>query len=86
MLNVGKLAAGPGAGRYYVDRVAQGREDYYSGEGEAPGYWMGGGAALLGLSGEVSAEGVVRLLEGRDPATGEWLGRAFGEDAVAALT
>jgi conjugative relaxase-like TrwC/TraI family protein len=44
---------------------------------------MGGGAALLGLSGEVSAEGVVRLLEGRDPATGEWLGRAFGEDAVA---
>ena len=45
MLNVGKLAAGPGAGRYYVDQVAQGREDYYAGEGEAPGAWMGGGAA-----------------------------------------
>jgi hypothetical protein len=48
MLNIGKLAAGPGAGRYYVDRVAEGREDYYSGEGEAPGVWQGGGAAALG--------------------------------------
>jgi len=37
MLNVGKLAAGPGAGRYYVDQVAQGREDYYAGEGERRG-------------------------------------------------
>jgi conjugative relaxase-like TrwC/TraI family protein len=83
MLNVAKLGAGPGAGRYYVDRVAQGREDYYSGEGEAPGYWMGGGGALLALSGEVSAEGVVRLLEGREPATGELLGRAFTECSVA---
>lgn len=85
MLNVGKHAAGLGAGGYYVDRVAQGREDYYSGEGEAPGMWMGGGAALLGLSGEVSAEGIVRLLEGRDPATGELLGRAFTDGSVAGL-
>jgi conjugative relaxase-like TrwC/TraI family protein len=83
MLNVGKHAARPGAGRYYVDRVAQGREDYYSGEGEAPGVWMGGGGAPLGLSGEVSAEGIVRLLEGRDPATGELLGRALTEGSVA---
>jgi hypothetical protein len=75
MLNIGKLATGPGAGRYYVDQVAQGREDYYSGEGEAPGVWQGGGAAALGLSGEVSEQGIVRLLEGRDPATGELLGR-----------
>src|SRR3954469_4142661 len=29
MLSVGKLAAGPTAGRYYEDAVAQGREDYY---------------------------------------------------------
>lgn len=52
-----KLAAGPGAGHYYVDRVAHGREDYYAGEGEAPGTWMGGGAAMPGLAGEVSEQG-----------------------------
>jgi len=27
MLNIGKLAAGPGAGRHYVDQVAEGREE-----------------------------------------------------------
>jgi conjugative relaxase-like TrwC/TraI family protein len=83
MLNIGKLAAGPGCGRYYVDQVAQGREDYYAGEGEAPGDWLGSGAALLGLSGEVDAEGIVRLLDGRDPATGDRLRESSASDAVA---
>ena len=40
MMSIGKLAAGPGAGRYYIDQVAQGREDYYAGEGEAAGVWL----------------------------------------------
>ena len=35
MLSIGKLAAVPGAGQYYVRAVAHGREDYYAGEGEA---------------------------------------------------
>ncbi len=83
MLNMSKLAAGPGAGRYYVDRVAHGREDYYAGEGEAPGTWMGGGAAMLGLAGEVSEQGIVRLLEARDPATGELLREPVSSGAVA---
>jgi conjugative relaxase-like TrwC/TraI family protein len=82
MLNVGKHAAGPGAGRYYVDRVAQGREDSYSGEGEARRV-DGRRTALLGLSGEVSAQGIVRLLEGRDPATGDLLERTFKDGSVA---
>ena len=56
MLTVGKLVAGPTVGRYYVDQVAQGLEDYYAGEGEAAGAWLGTGAAWLGLSGEVSEE------------------------------
>jgi len=55
MLTIGKLGAGPGAGRYYVDQVAQGREDYYAGEGEAAGEWIGAGAASLGLSGAVES-------------------------------
>ena len=50
MMSVGKLAGGPGAGRDYIDQVAQGREDYYAGEGEAAGVWVGMGAARLGLT------------------------------------
>src|SRR5829696_6728372 len=70
MMSIGKFAAGPGAGRYYIDQVAQGREDYYAAEGEAAGVWMGMGAAWLGLTGEVGEEDLARLLEGRDPSSG----------------
>src|SRR5690348_15252115 len=83
MLSIGKLAGGPRAGRYYIDQVAKGIEDYYSGEGEAAGAWMGAGAALLGLSGEVDEHGLQRLLEGRHPITGEVLRELRGPDAVA---
>src|SRR5829696_7752921 len=83
MLTIGKLAAGPTAGRYYVDQVAQGREDYYAGEGEAPGTWIGGGAAALGLEGMVSERGVVRLLNGENPASGDLLRRPLASGAVA---
>ena len=48
MMSVGKLAGGPRAGRYYIDQVAQGREDYYAGEGEAAGVWMAPGPRGLG--------------------------------------
>ena len=69
MLSIGKLAAGPTAGHYYVEQVAQGREDYYAGEGEAPGAWLGAGARALGLGGEVAEGGIEHLLSGRDPTT-----------------
>jgi Ti-type conjugative transfer relaxase TraA len=85
MLNIGKLVAGPGAGHYYTDQVARGQEDYYSGEGEAPGVWTGGGAAALGLSAEVTEEGIVRLLEGRDPESGFLIRRPGGKDSIAAF-
>ncbi len=39
MLSIGKL--GRGQERYYLDKVAEGTEDYYSGKGEAPGEWIG---------------------------------------------
>ena len=83
VLSIGKLAGGPNAGRYYVEQVAQGREDYYSGEGEAPGAWAGSGAAALGLSGEVDEGGLERLLRSEDPATGDALRRPVAEGAVA---
>ena len=83
MMSIGKLAGGPGAGRYYIDQVAQGREDSYAGEGEAAGVWLGTGAAWLGLTGEVTEEGLGRLLEGRDPISGLMLRSARSPSAVA---
>jgi hypothetical protein len=43
MLTIGKLGASPDQLAYYEQRVAQGLEDYFSGRGEAPGRWIGGG-------------------------------------------
>jgi len=82
-MSIGKLAAGPGAGRYYIDQVAQGREDYYAGEGEAAGVWLGTGAGWLGLSGRLREDGLVRLLEGRDPSSDLLLRPVRSSSAVA---
>lgn len=65
---------------YLTDAVARGRENYYTGSvengTEPPGIWMGAGAEVLGLSGEVDnavMEAVYKDL--RDPRTGELLGK-----------
>src|SRR5947207_4121846 len=65
MLSIGKLVVGQQ--RYYEQQVAQGRDDYYSGRGEAPGEWVGAGARGLGLEGRVSAEQFNALIAGADP-------------------
>ena len=83
MVSVGKIAATPTAGRYYVEQVSRGVEDYYAGEGEAPGVWVGAGAAALGLRGEVGEDGILRLLSARHPACGEQLRRPLASGAVA---
>jgi conjugative relaxase-like TrwC/TraI family protein len=72
MLSIGKLGAGQE--RYYTEKVAEGAEDYYSGEGEAEGQWIGAAAAQLGLEGEVEPDALTAMLTGRDPVTGEPLG------------
>src|SRR3954464_9083194 len=64
MLSIGKIAAGPAAARYYTDQVARGREDYYAGEGEEPGTWVGSGASDAGFSGAGEAERFADLLGG----------------------
>ncbi|MDP9270798.1 MAG: relaxase domain-containing protein [Chloroflexota bacterium] len=71
MLTIGKLGAGQEA--YYLDKVAQGTEDYYSGEGEAKGRWTGDAAADLGLEGNVGADQLTAMLTGRNPADGSTL-------------
>lgn len=72
MLSIGKL--GKGQERYYLEKVAEGAEDYYSGEGEEPGQWLGDAARELGLSGEVEPDQLVAMLTGMNPATGNPLG------------
>ena len=69
MLTLGKLGHGQEA--YYLDSVASGIEDYYSGEGEAPGYWTGAGCEELGLSGEVESKHLRHILNAEHPASGE---------------
>lgn len=71
---------------YYLGKVAEvtPREDYYLRGGAATGQWTGHGAATLGLSATVSAEGLARLFDGQHPATGEQLGRRLRENGVTA--
>ena len=68
MLTIGKL--GRGQEMYYLEKVAEGAEDYYSAEGEAPGYWLGDAAEELGLQGAVDPEQLIAMLSGRNPLDG----------------
>ncbi len=72
MLSIGKLGAGQHS--YYLGKVAEGAEDYYSGEGEAEGYWLGNAAEHLGLQGKVEPDQLIAMLTGRNPLDGEPLG------------
>jgi conjugative relaxase-like TrwC/TraI family protein len=69
MLSIGKL--GIGQERYYLDKVAEGAEEYYSGEGEAAGEWTGDAAEHLGLDGPVEADQLTAMLTGHNPVSGE---------------
>ena len=71
MLKVTPLAKGQHA--YFEKSVAKGRDDYYSGRGEAPGAWRGKGAAALGLEGLVEGADLNLVLEGKAPRTGKEL-------------
>ena len=73
VLNIGRLA--PGGEGYYLDTVASGVEDYYTGDGEAPGYWLTEASAELDLAGRVDAEALRRTLGARHPKTDEELPR-----------
>ena len=79
MLSIGKLVAG--AEEYYLNTVARGLEEYYTGAAEAPGHWLGSAAAELGLSSEVDASHLAAVLRGHSPLDGSLLtGRAVPPD------
>ena len=69
MLSIGKLGAEQAG--YYERQVAHGRDDYYSGKGEAPGSWTGRGAAILGLEGLVQTAQFNAMIAGLDPSAPE---------------
>ena len=68
MLSIIKLADV----EYAIGQVALGIEEYYLGEGEAPGVWAGRWAKALGLEGGVEAEPLRALVNGVDPRDGTW--------------
>jgi conjugative relaxase-like TrwC/TraI family protein len=80
MVSIGKL--GKGQETYYLDSVAGGTDDYYSGEGETPGHWIGSGASELGLEGTIEREELHAVLAGRDPRTDAPLLRLLRKDRV----
>src|SRR5918995_551671 len=80
MVTIGKL--GKGQEGYYLDSVAGGADDYYSGEGEALGRWTGSGSAELGLEGRVEREQLGAVLAARDPRTNAALPRFVRRDRV----
>jgi len=68
VLSVAKLRVGQEA--YQLSGVAQSLDDYYTGAGEAAGQWVGAGAELLGLDGEVDPDDLRAVLAGIAPGTG----------------
>jgi conjugative relaxase-like TrwC/TraI family protein len=81
--DIAKLSVG--REEYYTRELATDHEAYLSGHGESPGRWYGAGATALGLEGEASVAEFQAMFEGRDPTTGELLGRQHGRNAVPAF-
>jgi hypothetical protein len=65
VLSIGKVGGGQGDPRYYIDNVATGKDDYYTGHGEAQGQWEGRSAEGRGLTGGVDDEQFLNLLTER---------------------
>ncbi len=59
------------AERYFEKELTNERETYYSEKGVAVGQWMGRGAEILGLKGNIKKEDFSRISRGIDPTTGE---------------
>ncbi|MDD1386898.1 MobF family relaxase [Curtobacterium poinsettiae] len=86
------LSAGDGY-TYYTSEVATGdarrdhdRElgDYYTADGNPPGRWMGGGAAVLGVAGTVTEEQMKALFgEGLHPDADRIIAEAIAEGKTA---
>lgn len=82
MLSIGKINA---ANRnYHQLQVADGRDDYYAGHGEAPGRWAGRMASELGLAGELDRDDHAALVDARAPGADESFVKRDGRSKVLA--
>jgi conjugative relaxase-like TrwC/TraI family protein len=73
MLTITKLGIGT-AREYFQKEFANASNSYFSQDGVIHGRWSGRLAEHLGLSGGVTEESYLRLIEGQDPKTGEqWI-------------
>lgn len=61
MLTIARLGGGGRSADYYLDRRAGCEADYYTGDAQRPGRWVGAGAAAAGLSGRLDAGGELVL-------------------------
>ena len=67
------------AGAYYVEQLP----NYYLQSGEPRGTWLGDGAPMLGLSGEVDDDAFLALIAGMGPQRPDrHLGRRYNDDSV----
>jgi len=73
VISLAKLAVGADTASYYLEAIANDRDDYYLASGEAPGRWLGSGCEALGLVGVVLPEHLRAVLDGLDPRIGEAL-------------
>jgi conjugative relaxase-like TrwC/TraI family protein len=77
MLSLAKL--GRGREDYYLRSVGADASQYYSERGEVAGAWLGGGAADLGLHGQVEDQALLAVLAGYEPdgqpGAAGWVGR-----------
>src|SRR5271154_3158506 len=55
------------SGVHYIATAANGREEYYTGSGEPPGFWLGEGSRRLGLEGAVDPDDLRQVLAGVSP-------------------
>lgn len=72
MLSIAALS--PARADYYVQQVAEGLDEYYTGDQAEPGRWAGKASERLGLSGVVTPDAFRHLLDGKDPLTAQPLG------------
>src|SRR5438105_2360963 len=86
MVSIGKPVSAEQVVRYLVEARTDAAVEYYTTAHEATGRWTGRAADHLGLHGDVGAEQLRALLEGRHPRAGaDLLQRRWARQSVVAF-
>src|SRR5215475_1294985 len=74
MISISHALSAAQAADYYEEEYSNAallQADYYQEKGSTRGEWFGNLAEELGLTGDVTQEQFLRVIEGKDPNTGE---------------